>query len=194
MATAPTYIVPNNFHFLLKDELTRSGLLLTDHQNLMAVAEILFQQSFNKTLWGYRDDIGTIYPLLKDICDTGTEAIATSAGISRLTDLVYKEVILREFVSRLNITFKLSLTNIGDIHTSIIHDIATILTCDTRAEPNQRLTPDDITSRTHSFEVFSKILNNNHTLVTVILMVLWARLYSIEELRLLERASRHEPT
>lgn len=178
------------FGKLLKNDVTNNNtLMLTEDQNLFLVTEKIFSKAFNQVVWAYRNEYSTIYPLLKGLSNSAIESIATPVGISTVSDLVFNQLALREFIFRVQSTFKVQAALNDALENKLITQLAnSIVQLPSNTEVDgKRLVPDDITDRLFSREAFKQILNENSWLVVVILIVLWGVIYTPHELLYLAR-------
>jgi hypothetical protein len=175
----------------LKPELPSSmSLSLSNKQNYAIAAEEIFCHALNRTIWVYRNDYAAIELIALNIRNTAMESVATEAGISRISDLVLSESVVREFVLTLQTQFFSQFAEFNDHWEELVGNIATGLTngpVSARVKKEMSLMPEEISSRTYSTEYMKDLLLANNWLTMFILIALWGRIFTYEELRAIQR-------
>lgn len=164
---------------------TEFKLLVTDRQNFALTAEVIFNHALARVVWNYRDTISSVYQLLDEIKRTSLESIATNAGLSRISDVVFTDGAMREFVREVQIQF---IPQMAEFHTNwsgFISHLATALTNDVMngeaLGEGKSLVPTEITERQQSTAFMTQMLNANTWLIIYILILLWGNVPSYEE-------------
>lgn len=161
-------------------------IALSTKQNFAMAAEELFCHALNRTVWVYRKDYLAVDAFLEEIRNTAMESIATEQGIARITELVFGQGALREFLFTLRVQFYSQFSEFNTLWAELIENIALSLTNEPlseEAKPEMSLVPEDLRIRTHSTQHMRDLMLANSWLVMFILTALWGRTFTYEELR-----------
>lgn len=175
----------------LKPELPSSmSLALSNKQNYAIAAEEIFCHALNRTIWIYRNDYAAIEVIASNIKNTAMESVATEAGISRISDLVFGESVVREFVFTLQTQFFSQFAEFNDHWEEMVGNIAAGLTTgfvSNRVKKEMSLMPEELSSRMYDAQYMKDLLLANNWLTMFILIALWGRIYTYDELRAIQR-------
>ena len=175
----------------LKPELPSSmSLALSNRQNYAMAAEEIFCHALNRTVWIYRNDYVAIEFIISNIKNTAMESIATEAGVARISDLVFGDSVVREFIFTLQTQFFSQFAEFNDHWEEMVGNIAAGLTSgfiNTRVKKEMSLVPDELTSRQYDAAYVKDLLLANNWLIMFILIALWGRIYTYDELRAIQR-------
>lgn len=175
----------------LKPELPNSmSLALSNKQNYAIAAEEIFCHALNRTIWIYRNDYAAIELIAENIKNTAMESVATEAGVSRISDLVFGESVVREFIFTLQTQFFSQFAEFNDHWEEMVGNIAIGLTggvISNRIKSDLNLMPEELTTRMYDAEHMKDLLLANTWLTMFILIALWGRIYTYDELRSIQR-------
>lgn len=159
---------------------------LTDKQNFALCAEEIFCHALNRTVWDYRDNYDILEAIFKQIKNTAVESIATDAGLSRISDIVFGDSVVREFISTLRTQFYSQFSEFHAYWNELLLTIAYSITSNEiskDANMSFSLVPEDLQIRTYDADHMRNLFLANSWLVIFILVVLWGRIYSYAELK-----------
>lgn len=165
-------------------------IALSAKQTFSLAAEEIFVHALNRTVWSYRDTYDGVEVIIANIKNTAMESIATEQGIGRISDMVFGEPVVREFLFTLQVQF---FSQFAEFHThwvEMIRHIAVALTNSGISEGGKAelsLIPSDLSSRMYDAEHMKDLLLSNNWLIMFILTALWGRIYTYEELRANQR-------
>jgi hypothetical protein len=177
----------------LKPQMPESiRVALSVKQNFALAAEEIFVHALSRTVWNYRDKYMAVEIIMAEIRNTAMESVATEAGVARISDLVFRNEVMREFLFTLQVQF---FSQFGEFHQNwveMINYIATALTNGVighEVDPKLNLVPEDIRMRTYDAKHMSNLLLANTWLIMFLLIALWGRTHTYEELRALRRTA-----
>lgn len=165
---------------------------LTVKQNFALAAEQIFTHALARTVWVYRDQYQVVELIMAEIRNTAFESLGTDPGIARVSDLVFGDGAIREFLFTLQVQFFSQFTEFNNLWTELIHNIAMGLTNDfttSEAKKEMSLVPEEISLRTHSSKHMKDLMLANNWLVMFIFIALWGKTYTYDELRYNQRRS-----
>lgn len=172
---------------LLRNTLDNATLSLSGDQNYILVAERMFVKAYNDTMWDYRENYEQAMISIEELKDTALESIATEQGIARVSDIVFKNDVVRELVLNIQTRFIVSFSDYNDKWNNVLRLLTLTLThtpIGVAVEVNKYMVPKDITDRIYSQSMLFSIFQNNMWLVMVLFIKLWVKTKSFEELRL----------
>jgi hypothetical protein len=161
-------------------------------QNFALAAEHIFVHALNRTVWIYRDSYQAVDLILSTIRNTAMESIATQPGIDQITKLVFGDEVVREFMFTLQAQFFSQFAEFHQHWRDMIGDIATALTgspAGIEIDEQLNLVPEEISGRMFTQKHMQSLLLANNWLIMYILVALWGRTYSHDELRAIQRRS-----
>lgn len=173
----------------LKPQTTNSvRLALSNRQNYAMAAEEIFCHALNRTVWVYREHYQAVDIFLGKIRNTAMESVATETGLAKISDMVFtdNEGALREFLFTLRVQFFSQFAEFNEPWKKLIEDIAQSLTNESSidgAKAELNMVPEDLRVRTFTTEYMRDILLANSWLVMFILIALWGRTFTYDELR-----------
>ena len=175
----------------LKPELPSSmSLALSNKQNYAIAAEEIFCHALNRTIWIYRNDYDAIEVIASNIKNTAMESVATEAGIGRISDLVFGESVVREFIFTLQTQFFSQFAEFNDHWEEMVGNIAIGLTSgfiSNNVKKELSLIPEELSLRMYDADHMRDLLLANTWLTMFILIALWGRIYTYDELRSIQR-------
>ena len=147
-------------------------------QNFALIAEQIFVNALERTVWGYRHNYDAVELISSMVANQAMEALATDIGISTLSDRVFGDAAIREFLFTLQVQFFSQIAEFNTTWTDLLDNIALSL-CSAFPTSNARedhcLIPQELRERTYSRERMYNLLLANNWLVIFILMSLWGR-------------------
>jgi hypothetical protein len=170
-------------------------------QNYAMAAEQMFVHALNRTVWQYRDHYQAVEIMVDQIRNTALESMATTVGLAQVSDIVFKNEAMREFLFTIQMQFFSQFSEFNEQWTAMITNLATSLSgaplmptidgsknlapslVDAAPEENKDLTPDVLTMRRFSAEEMTDWLLSNNWLIMFIFVSLWGRIYTYDELR-----------
>lgn len=175
----------------LKPELPSSlSLALSNKQNYAIAAEEIFCHALNRTIWIYRNDYDAIEVIASNIKNTAMESVATEAGVGRISDLVFGESVVREFIFTLQTQFFSQFAEFNDHWEEMVGNIAIGLTSgfiSNNVKKELSLIPEELSLRMYDANYMRDLLLANTWLTMFILIALWGRIYTYDELRSIQR-------
>lgn len=175
----------------LKPELPSSlSLALSNKQNYAIAAEEIFCHALNRTIWIYRNDYDAIEVIASNIKNTAMESVATEAGVGRISDLVFGESVVREFIFTLQTQFFSQFAEFNDHWEEMVGNIAIGLTSgfiSNSVKKELSLIPEELSLRMYDAGHMRDLLLANTWLTMFILIALWGRIYTYDELRSIQR-------
>lgn len=169
-------------------------IALSNRQNYAMAAEEIFCHALNRTIWIYRESYQAVDIFIRTIRNTAMESLATETGIAKVSNMVFSDYdgALREFLFTLRVQFYSQFAEFNNPWQEMILDIAKSLTADAMPEgidPKMNLMPEDLRIRTYTTEYMRDLLLANSWLVMFILIALWGRTFTYDELRANHRRS-----
>lgn len=164
-------------------------IALSAKQNFSMAAEEMFVHALNRTVWSYRDSYDAVEIIIFNIKNTAMESVATEQGLSRISDLVFGEAVVREFLFTLQAQFFSQFAEFHSHWTEMIENIALALTNSSGVSDSSTvdmtlcMVPEEIRSRMFETKKMKDILLANNWLIMFILTALWGRIYTYDELR-----------
>lgn len=163
-------------------------LALSNRQNYAMAAEEIFCHALNRTVWVYREHYQAIDIFLGRIRNTAMESVATETGLAKISEMVFteNEGAMREFLFTLRVQFFSQFAEFNDPWKQLLEDIAKSLTNETSIEGANielNLVPEDLRVRTYTTSYMYEVLLANSWLVMFILIALWGRTFTYDELR-----------
>lgn len=189
----------NLLHFPGLTSSLKPGLLDEIHisysarQNYALAAEAIFVHALNRTVWSYRAVYPAVDMFLTKIRDLAMESLATEPGVVNATNLVFysDDGAMREFLFTLQAQFFSQFGELNQNWVEFIDNIAASLTggqiTGVEIDPSLVRIPEDLTNRMFTRENMKKILLANNWLIMLVLISLWARTYTYDELRAVNR-------
>lgn len=182
----------------LKPEMPDSiRVALSVKQNFALAAEEIFCHALNRTIWVYRNDYSAIDLMLAEIRNTAMESMATEGGISRISDMVFKNDAMREFLFTLQAQFYSQFAEFHQHWVDLVTNLAASLTNSPLGGQNIKtemsLVPEDLRLRTHSAQHMTDLLLANTWFIMFIFISLWGRTFTYEELKANFRRSNAIP-
>ena len=175
----------------LKPELPSSlSLALSNKQNYAIAAEEIFCHALNRTIWIYRNDYDAIEVIAHNVKNTAMESVATEAGVGRISDLVFGESVVREFIFTLQTQFFSQFAEFNDHWEEMVGNIAIGLTSgfiSNSVKKELSLIPEELSLRMYDAGHMRDLLLANTWLTMFILIALWGRIYTYDELRSIQR-------
>ena len=175
----------------LKPELPGTmSLALSNKQNYAMAAEEIFCHALNRTIWIYRNDYPAIEVISQNVKNTAMESVATEAGVARISDMVFGESVVREFIFTLQTQFFSQFAEFNDHWEELVGNIAAGLTggiVSNRIKKEMSLVPEELGLRKYDTEYMKDLLLANNWLIMFILIALWGRIYTYDELRAVQR-------
>jgi hypothetical protein len=175
----------------LKPELPSSlSLALSNKQNYAIAAEEIFCHALNRTIWIYRNDYDAIEVIAHNVKNTAMESVATEAGVGRISDLVFGEPVVREFIFTLQTQFFSQFAEFNDHWEEMVGNIAIGLTSgfiSNNVKKELSLIPEELSLRMYDANYMRDLLLANTWLTMFILIALWGRIYTYDELRSIQR-------
>jgi hypothetical protein len=175
----------------LKPELPGSmSLALSNRQNYAVAAEEIFCHALNRVIWIYRNDYTAVEIIAHNVKNAAMESFATEAGVAHISDLVFGESVVREFIFTLQTQFFSQFAEFNDHWEEMIGNIAIGLTngfVNSRVKKELSLVPEELSSRMYETEYMKDLLLANTWLTMFILIALWGRIYTYDELRAIQR-------
>lgn len=175
----------------LKPELPGTiSLALSNKQNYAMAAEEIFCHALNRTIWIYRNDYPAIEVISQNVKNTAMESVATEAGVARISDMVFGESVVREFIFTLQTQFFSQFAEFNDHWEELVGNIAAGLTggiVSNRIKKEMSLVPEELGLRKYEAEYMKDLLLANNWLIMFILIALWGRIYTYDELRAVQR-------
>ncbi len=175
----------------LKPELPSSlSLALSNKQNYAIAAEEIFCHALNRTIWIYRNDYDAIEVIAHNVKNTAMESVATEAGVGRISDLVFGESVVREFIFTLQTQFFSQFAEFNDHWEEMVGNIAIGLTSgfiSNNVKKELSLIPEELSLRMYDANYMRDLLLANTWLTMFILIALWGRIYTYDELRSIQR-------
>ncbi len=175
----------------LKPELPSSlSLALSNKQNYAIAAEEIFCHALNRTIWIYRNDYDAIEVIAHNVKNTAMESVATEAGVGRISDLVFGESVVREFIFTLQTQFFSQFAEFNDHWEEMVGNIAIGLTSgfiSNNVKKELSLIPEELSLRMYDANYMRDLLLANTWLSMFILIALWGRIYTYDELRSIQR-------
>lgn len=179
----------------LKPEIPNTiSLALSNKQNYAIAAEEIFCHALNRTIWIYRNDYAAIEVIADNIKNTAMESVATEAGVSRISNMVFGESVVREFVFTLQTQFFSQFAEFNDHWEEMVGNIAAGLTSGLVSERVKKeliLIPEELSSRMYDATYMKDLLLANNWLTMFILIALWGRIYTYDELRAIQRRANN---
>lgn len=175
----------------LKPELPSSmSLALSNKQNYAIGAEEIFCHALNRTIWLYRNDYAAVELIADNIKNTAMEAVATEAGVGRISDMVFGESVVREFIFTLQTQFFSQFAEFNDHWEEMVGNIAVGLTSGFIGKSVKKelsLVPEELSLRMYDATYMKDLLLANTWLTMFVLIALWGRIYTYDELRAIQR-------
>lgn len=165
-------------------------MALSQKQNFAMVAEQMFVHALNRTVWGYRHNYIVVDQLLSSIRNVALESIATPDGIGHITRMVFEDAAMREFIFTAQVQFWSQFSEFHQHWTDLVGNLAATLTntvTDQEVDEALVLIPKEITERQFKVKEMKDLLLANNWLIVFILIALWGRTYTYDELRALGR-------
>lgn len=173
-------------------------------QNYAMAAEQLFVHALNRTVWQYRNHYDAVQIMIDEIRNTAMESMATQAGLAMVSNIVFRNASMREFLFTLQVQFFSQFSEFNDHWADMIGNIATSLSGSViapyvdpaknlmpdsfeTADEGRDLTPDELVMRRFSAEEMKSWLLSNNWLIMFIFVSLWGRTYTYDELRAINR-------
>jgi hypothetical protein len=163
-------------------------LALSNRQNYAMAAEEIFCHALNRTVWIYREHYQAVDVFLGRVRNVSMESVATESGISQISNMVFteNEGAMREFLFTLRVQFFSQFAEFNDPWKLLLQDVAQSLTNESSIEganTELNLVPEELRVRTYTTQYMYDILLANSWLVMFILIALWGRTFTYDELR-----------
>lgn len=175
----------------LRPQLPESiGIALSNKQNYALAAEEIFVHALNRTVWAYRDSYDGVQIIIDNIKNTAMEAVATEPGLARISDMVFGESVVREFLFTLQVQFFSQFAEFNTHWTELLENLALALTngfISADAKPELCMVPEEIRLRMYDADRMKDLLAANTWLVMFLFTSLWGRIFTYDELRANQR-------
>lgn len=166
-------------------------IALSVKQNFSLAAEQIFVHALNRTVWIYRNQYDAVDVMISEIRNTAMESLATERGLSTVSNTVFGNEAMREFLFTLQVQFFSQFGEFQEHWQEMIGNIAASLSGEVIAAPNvdpaRSLVPDELGARRYSAVEMQGWLLANNWLIMYLLVSLWGRTYTYDELRAINR-------